>query len=165
MHRNDKSNFLLYIEPSIEDKLIRPIDDELIDLMELAFSKSQVGSANYSGINDEESFHMESGWSGSHQTLCGENSSNHDYLLENGMIVNSLCCFYVKWYRNSIHENDWEKLKKLSEFYNIKISIPNTFPFSKPSNKKDDNNIVNSLVDELTISINKHILDKIKKLK
>ncbi len=133
MNRDDKSKYLLYIEPSKSDKLSEPIEDELTSLMELALSKSQSGSARYSNLYDMgdgvdmthnnvtrriPSFVGRSGYKGSHHTECGERSSNHDYLLENGMITNSLATFYLKWYRYSIPENDMIKLKELYKFYN-----------------------------------------------
>jgi len=130
MYRNDTSKFLLYIEPKKEEKLKNPIEDKLTDLMELSFNKSKTGSANYSDVNEKEYFHQNDGWRGWHSTDCGEKTTNHDYELENGMIVNSLCIFYVKWYRNSIHENDWKKLIELGKFYNIFIQSPETYPDS-----------------------------------
>ena len=133
MHRNDDSLFLLYIEPRKEEKLKEPIDDDVTRLMELAYSKSTSGGANYSSLNEIPRFTFKDGWRGWHSTECGEESDNHDHILQNGMIVNSLCVFYVRWYRNSIHENDWNKLKSLGEFYGINVELPNVFPFSLSS--------------------------------
>lgn len=117
MHRDDKSKYLLYIEPSKEDKLKEPINDELTDLIEMAMSKAQEGVARYSDEDDNGTFRKGAGFKGRHITDCGERSSNKDYLLENGMITNSLAPFYVKWYRYSIPENDMNKLEKLRQFY------------------------------------------------
>ena len=174
MHRNDKSNFLLYIEPKVSDKLETPINDEVTLLMDTAFQEATKGCANYSvpyyidtSLNSI-AFRSGDGYRGEHGTDCGESSDNHDYLLKNGLIVNSLCIFYVKWYRNSIHENDWMKLKELSEFYNVKINIPDKFPDSPPSTKKDIRNSMEKLkdimVDELSKNISRNIVDRIKKL-
>ena len=102
MHREDNSKYLLYIEPPAQDKLQEPINDELTQLMEMALSKSTQGTANYSNLGDSGSFRKGSGFKGSHRTECGESSSNMDYLLENGMITNSLAPFYLKWYRTPI---------------------------------------------------------------
>lgn len=62
MHRNDKSKFLLYIEPSKEEKLKEPINDEITQLMEMAYSKSICGAANYSTTEGEERFQKDNGW-------------------------------------------------------------------------------------------------------
>jgi len=132
MHRDDKSKFLLYIEPNMEDKLVNPIEDGLTKLMEMALSKAKSGTAGYSRLDDLgdgfdfngrklPSFREGSGYKGTHTAPCGERSSNNDYLLENGMITNSLAPFYLKWYRFSIPENDMLKLKELSKFYNYEL--------------------------------------------
>ena len=111
MHRNDKSKFLLYIEPPKEEKLRDPINDEITKLMELAFSKAKAGVANYSSVNEEEKFHEGGAYKGCHHTAAGEQGENRDYLLENGLITNELCVLYIQRYRKSIPENDWEKIK------------------------------------------------------
>ncbi len=132
MHREDNSKYLLYIEPSAQDKLKEPINDELTQLMEMALSKAERGTANYSNLQDlgdgtdwthkdktyrVTSFRGGSGYKGFHRTECGERSSNTDYLLENGMITNSLAPFYLKWYRYSIPETEMRKVLQLKEFY------------------------------------------------
>jgi len=136
MHRDDKSKYLLYIEPKKEDKLENPIDDYLTKLMEMALSKSEEGTANYSNLDDMgdgydwtykdkthriPSHKKGSGYKGHHRTECGQGSSNKDYLLENGMITNSLAPFYLRWYRYSIPESDMIKLKELANFYNVDL--------------------------------------------
>lgn len=117
MHRIDDSKFLLYIEPKAEEKSVVPIDDEISIIMEKAFVESQEGVANYSRIGSDEYFEGRGGWRGSHMTDCGERSSNKDYLLENGMITNSLCVFYLRYYRNSIPESEMKKVMKLVDCY------------------------------------------------
>ena len=57
MHRNDKSKYLLYIEPKKEEKLKEPINDELTELMEMALSKAKAGTSRYSHLDD-----MGDGW-------------------------------------------------------------------------------------------------------
>jgi len=168
MHRNDTSKFLLYIEPKKEEKLRDPINDELTKLMELAFSKAKRGSANYSDIKEPEKF-TNDGWRGWHETDCGEDSDNHDYFLENGMIVNSLCVFYVQKYRHSIHENDWNKLVELGKFYGVNVQLPEKFPNSPSSTKpktyeENMEDIKNMMVEELSKTINKDIVNKIKEM-
>jgi hypothetical protein len=117
MHRDDTTKFLLYIEPPASEKLPEPINDELTQVIEYALSKADEGTANYSSKTDDPKFRPGAGYKGSHRTECGERSANKDYLLENGMITNSLAPFYVKYYRYSIPESDMTKLMELSEFY------------------------------------------------
>ena len=134
MHRDDKSKYLLYIEPKKEEKLKEPINDELTELMEMALSKAKAGISRYSYPSDMgdgweykpgkkgPSFGSKGAWMGMHRTDCGEMSSCRDYQLENGMITNSLAPFYLRWYRYSIPENDMLKLKELADFYeNLKL--------------------------------------------
>ena len=137
MHREDNSKYLLYIEPPAIEKLDTPIDDDLTKMMEMALSKSKKGLAGYSDLSDMgdgydldfsdmgdgftceriPSFCEGGGYRGVHRTECGQNSSNTDLLLENGMITNSLAAFYLKWYRYSIPESEMRKVKELDDFY------------------------------------------------
>ena len=128
MHRDDKSKYLLYIEPKKEDKLKEPINDEFTELMEMALSKAKSGTSGYSHLDDMgdgweyrdkklPSFGTAGAWRGMHRTDCGEMSTCRDYQLENGMITNSLAPFYLRWYRYSIPENDMLKIKELADFY------------------------------------------------
>jgi hypothetical protein len=117
MHREDNSKYLLYIEPKASEKLKEPINDELTELMEMALSKSEKGTGRYSDINDMGTFRGGSGYKGLHGTECGQISTNGDYLLENGMITNSLVPFYLRWYRYSIPETEMKKVLELQKFY------------------------------------------------
>jgi len=116
MNRIDNSKFLIYIEPRKEEKLETPINDEIVEIMKIAFSESEIGAANYSHIGDKEVF-TTGGWKGWHTCDCGEQSTGHDYLLKNGMITNSLCVFYLQYYRNSIPKSEMDKVMKLVLFY------------------------------------------------
>ena len=122
MHREDNTKYLLYIEPKDSDKLKDPIDDELTKMMEMALEKSQKGVAQYSDKSDVGKFRGGSGYKGAHRTECGERSTNNDYLLENGMITNSLAPFYLKWYRYSIPETEMKKVLELQEYYHKKTT-------------------------------------------
>lgn len=119
MHREDNSKYLLYIEPKASEKLSEPIEDEWTKLIDKAFNNSIQGAAHYSNLNDNGTFREGSGFKGFHRTECGERSSNRDYLLENGMITNSLAPFYIRWYRNSIPDSEINKIKELKKFYEI----------------------------------------------
>lgn len=124
MHREDDSNYLLYIEPKKKDKVAIPLEDDLTQLMELALKEAKEGVASYSKIaSNGDDFNEGSGYKGWHSTDCGEHSSNKDYLLKNGMITNSLAAFYVKYYRNAIPKSEMLKLNKLKEFYNTESNV------------------------------------------
>lgn len=108
---NKNPKYLLYIEPNASEKMENPLDDELTMLMEMALSKRKI-ILSYRGV---------------HTTGCGEISTNHDYLLENGMITNSLAAFYLRWYRFSIPESEMKKVLELQDFYKrkkFKIQLP-----------------------------------------
>ncbi len=117
MHRIDNSRFLLYIEPRKEEKSETPINDDIVDIMQQALLEAESGTSNYSEMNEPENFQSRSGFRGCHTTDCGERSDNKDYLLKNGMITNSLCVFYLKWYRNSIPPSEMDKVNDLIKFY------------------------------------------------
>jgi len=114
MHRIDNSKFLLYIEPTIDQKSKLPVNDNITKVVELALNKSIKGVAHYSDIDDDGSkFRKGGGWKGWHTTDCGQRSSSNDYLLGNGMITNNLCVFYLQYYRNAIPESEMNKVMKL----------------------------------------------------
>lgn len=113
MHRDDKSLFMLYIEPKKEERSEYPINDMLSIGMEIAIEESIEGASNYSKLDQEPTFYHGSGFMGWHGTDCGESSDNHDYLLKTGHITNSLAPFYLKWYRNSISRNDMMKIREV----------------------------------------------------
>jgi len=120
MHREDESSYLLYIEPTKDQKSEEPTEDELTTLMEMALENSESGTASYSRLEDQGSFNPDNGYKGWHTTDCGEHSSNKDYKLENGLITNSLATFYLKWYRDAIPESEITKLKTLKKYYDEK---------------------------------------------
>lgn len=125
MIRDDNSVFLLYMEPPLWEKLKEPIEDELTELLRKALKAAKKGTANYSRENEEPIFDEgdRHRWMGTHETSCGKRSTDKDYLLENGMITNSLAPFYVANYRSSICMNDWMKIQALIDFYQVKIDI------------------------------------------
>ena len=99
MIRDDKSKYLLFIEPHKSEKLESPINDTLTKVVELALSKAIKGVSHYSDLQDMgdgietmlkggpyllPSFHNKSAYKGFHRTSCGELSECVDYLLENG---------------------------------------------------------------------------------
>ena len=117
MHRTDDSEFLLYLEPFKREKLTEPVKDAWSELMHLALMKAKEGTSSYGDRDGKAEFRSPAVWLGVHETDCGQRSSNQDYLLENGMITNSLAVFYLQWYRNSIPDSEWNKLRRLAAFY------------------------------------------------
>ena len=120
MNRIDNSKFLLYIEPRKENKSLVPLEDEITNTMKRAMNGAVRGVANYSSINEPEKFRVGSGYKGLHTTNCGIRSTNNDYLLRNGMITNSLCVYYLMYYRDSIPESEMNKVNELVKFYKMK---------------------------------------------
>jgi hypothetical protein len=120
MHRIDNSRFLLYIEPQLKDKSSEANNDEYTQIMELALSESQEGTANYSNTTEKENFRTGGGYKGTHQNCDGMRSSNHDYLLKNGMITNSLCVHYLQYFRKAIPVSEMNKVWELYKFYTNK---------------------------------------------
>lgn len=119
MHRIDNSKYLLYIEPKKEEKSLEPNNDGLADIVENLIKNAKQGTARYSSLEDQGTFQEGYGYKGVHYTECGERSSNHDYLLENGMITNSLAPFYLRWYRDAIPESEMKKVNQLLKDLNL----------------------------------------------
>ena len=130
---NEHKLHLLFIEPSRVEKLETPIEDELTSLVQMAYDrKTAEGFLTPQGVFNDKI--RSKGW---HSTDCGQHSTSVNYLLENGMVTNSLCVFYVKYYRNSIQSDDIEKLKQLAEFYSVEIDWDNAFEIQKTAGLAD----------------------------
>ena len=111
-------NVLLFIEPKVDEKLEEPVEDGLSDILETLISNAKTGVIGL--IENEEANFVENLMTkGIHVTECGEASSNVDYLLPNGMITNRLAPYYLKWYRNSISENEMNKVYDLLKYLGI----------------------------------------------
>lgn len=123
MHRIDDSKFLLYIEPKKEDKSKLPVEDFITELMDYGFSNAVKGIADYSNLESKGVFNEGASYKGFHATDCGDWSSNNDYLLPNGLITNSLCSFYVRYYRDVIPESELLKIKTLLPYYEKDIDL------------------------------------------
>jgi len=121
MHREDNSKYLLYIEPEAKDKSDFPVNDRLTELMRIALDNSKIGASSHFDKNCKGYFTTNSGFFGTHRTECGQWSTSRDYLLGNGMITNSLCVFYLQYYRNSIPKSEMDKVEILCEWVDKKI--------------------------------------------
>lgn len=118
MERNDKTKFLLFIEPKKEQKSAMPVEDENTQLLRVALADGKLGISNYGDIGAKEATFKEGDrWKGFHIADDGIHSGNYDILLANGMITNSLCVYYMMYYREAIPMNDWDKIKELQRFY------------------------------------------------
>jgi|SRR5579859_4092856 len=117
MHRVDSSIFLLYLEFKASDKSVEPINDEIVEVVTLALKRAKSGTANYSDVDKEPQFQEGWGYKGIHITECGQASSNKDFLLENGMITNSLAPYYLQYYRHKIPPSEMEKVKFLVRYF------------------------------------------------
>lgn len=117
MHREDKSNYLLFIEPKIEQKSVVPVNDELVKIMRIALNDAVKGSSSYSNLTDTGTFTIGNAYRGVHHNCDGVASDNQDYALGNGMITNSLAVHYLTWFRDAIPESEFAKLRDLEKFY------------------------------------------------
>lgn len=120
MHREDDSKYLLFIEPKLSQKSKDPVDDHWTQMLSIECSQAKRGISNYKDLNDEGVFFPDGEYPGTHNTDCGESSTNQDLLLSNGMITHSLAVFYLRWYRNAIPANEWKKLKHLAQAHEAK---------------------------------------------
>ncbi len=118
---DDRTVFLLYIEPSASDKADSPINDRLVEVLSMALEKATRGVANYSHVDEEPRFREDLCYKGFHRTECGKISDNCDHLLENGMITNSLAPYYMQYYRHVIPQSEMIKIQQLVEFYQASL--------------------------------------------
>jgi hypothetical protein len=92
---NLSEQFLLMIEPDQEGPPSEsPVDDELTREIDYIYSKCNPS---------------EYACAGTHRTRCGKNS---DWILPNGVITNSLCKYYVRFYRDFIPESEIDKINR-----------------------------------------------------
>lgn len=122
MNRTDNSKYLLYIEPKASQKSAQPVDDDITAIVKKCLYEAAIGTAPYSDLNDDGQFRQGDGWRGYHRTDCGKCSSANDYLLYNGMITNSLCVFYLRYYRDVIPDSEMKKVHELCEWAMNNIS-------------------------------------------
>lgn len=117
VHRADESRYFLFIEPDASRKLASPVDDELTAALQYALDRCQGwGTSNYGDLNCKGKFVPDGTYRGLHFAEDGEVSSNNDCLLPNGLITNSLCVHYVRYYRDQIPETEMKKLRDLYEY-------------------------------------------------
>lgn len=116
MHRDDTSRYLLFIEPSLDQKSQTGIDDIITDCLEQEVAKALVGTSGYSNGDDFGYFEASGhGYRGLH---CFDGkSSSVDLLLPSGFITNEICVHYVRWYRDAIPDNDMKKLNQIVSGY------------------------------------------------
>lgn len=117
MHRVDNSKYLLFIEPPISTKSLLPLNDEITITIQKALDEATKGVSRYSDIQDCGTFQENNSWRGIHLTACNTASSNCDYLLKNGMITNSLCVFYLQYYRDWIPKDEMNKVLQVVDYY------------------------------------------------
>jgi len=124
MVRDDKTKFLLYMEPELDKKSQIAINDEYTTLLRAAMVDAKKGTSNYKDpglpdpvFNEGKTYWPMLGIPAGHTCSDGIKSTNYDLLLPGGYITNSLCVHYMMFFRSSITHNDWEKLKDLQRVY------------------------------------------------
>lgn len=122
MHRDDKSQYMLFIEPPVSEKQYNPEMEQTAKILEKALESATQGYSKYDNLADQGKFTQSAGYRGFHRTACGERSTNRDYFIKDcELITNSLAPFYVRYYSKSIQPNDWEKINKVVEAYKHKL--------------------------------------------
>lgn len=130
MVRDDKSKFLLYIEPVLEQKNGIAINDEYTTLFRLALSEAKLGKSNFKDTSGNPvEFKKGNKHRGTHKCCDGIESSQQDYLLPTGLITNSLCIHYIMFYRQAITKNDWDKIAELQRHYG-RSAMPQTVDYN-----------------------------------
>ncbi|MBX2840709.1 MAG: hypothetical protein KTR26_02985 [Flammeovirgaceae bacterium] len=151
MVATDNPHFLLFIEPGIEEKLNEPVIDGWVDLMKFSFANAKKGCG---GMRNAKLEFIEGGfYRGVHSTECGQDSKCYDYLLENGMVTNSLAKLYLIWYRNSITESELLKLEELKKFYSYDFEL-----IFKGERKIDFNSLTREIDHKLQLDISTNSL-------
>jgi hypothetical protein len=101
--------YLLMIEPDQEGiPSEKPIEDELSRKVDFIFSKCK--PSTYASA-------------GTHKTRCGKYSDNVDWILPNGIITNSLCKYYIKFYREYIPSSEIDKVNTLFDKLHEKTQL------------------------------------------
>lgn len=116
---SDKNKkYLLFIEPTIEQRSGAPINDEYTMLLRLALSEAEFGTSNRDKSDaKEEMFYTFRRYNSVYTCCDGIKSTNYDIKLRNGLITHSLCVHYLMWFRPAIPISDWDKLKDLQRHY------------------------------------------------
>ena len=124
MIRDDKTFFLLFIEPPLDKKAQRPLNDEYAQILRVACGEAKFGTSNvHEPMQTEVKFNQGKhyppmlGVPGVHTCCDGIQSTNYDLLLPGGYLTNSLCVHYMMFFRDCIPQNDWEKIKEIQRLY------------------------------------------------
>lgn len=116
-----------FAEPSINQKSLTPKNDAITKLAELALSEAKTGTFRFGYPFDEGNCYR-----GVHINCDGEESSNKDHLLKNGMNTHSLLPHYCRWFRDALNgENFYSQIWCLAEYYGkleeIKMLTPKEY--------------------------------------
>jgi hypothetical protein len=101
---------LLFIEPE-KDKSPEPLIDELTIKM---FNSLKNNIKNTGCVSWNGHFNRGLATMGIHECICGKQSTNCDYILENGIATNYLCVHYLAYHREEVSTEELEKVKKLN---------------------------------------------------
>jgi len=101
---------LLFIEPA-QPASEEPVIDSLTRRMTAALNDSVGGTRD-----GWRKLHTGGGWRGVHTCVCGVNSSNMDFLLEDDTITNSLCIHYLAHHRNEVPRSELAKVRSLPRY-------------------------------------------------
>ena len=118
MVRDDKSVFLLFMEPKKEQRHGVAINDEFTSLLRMAIGEARIGKSNFNEPGMPPATFKDGNKHRNKFKCCdGQESTQQEFLFRNGLITHSLCIYYMMWYRSAITKNDWDKIKDLQRFY------------------------------------------------
>lgn len=123
MIRTDKSKFLLFIEPTLEQKSQIGLNDEYTQVLRMAMQMADLGTSNYKNVGQEPIFNKGKhyppmlGIPAGYVCCDGTKSHNTDFLLPGGYITHGLCVHYMMWYRSAFTKNDWDNIYDLQRIF------------------------------------------------
>lgn len=165
---NKNIEFLLFINPRIEQKSKQPIDDVYVEAMAWALSLAEKGTTNLGRLfypfypsSLSVSFQAGSCYRGFHEACDGECSTSFDYLLQipENYVVNSLSVHYLRWFRDAIPQEEWVKLDNVkahyekhiaTQFKNLNPTLPEGVDVGMDEGGENTNTFVTRMVEERT---------------
>ena len=91
---------LLFIEPTLPMEDV-PVNDIFTAKMESILKHAKCLGDGPDAIR----------YKGFHTCVCGETSTNYNWELSDGTLINSLCVHYLRWHRKEVPVEELEKVK------------------------------------------------------
>ncbi|HEX4662072.1 MAG TPA: hypothetical protein VH144_00490 [Candidatus Saccharimonadales bacterium] len=121
----DQDFLILWIEPQ-QPPSAMPVIDELTRIMAAAFWETKPGvKGARKGLFRFGTYRK------SHRCSCGVYSSQQDYQLPNGCVVNSLAVHYLAWHRAEIGKTQLELVESLRDLVTRPVG-PTSVQLARP---------------------------------